>query len=200
VLAEFDQESGKHTVRYDDGDTKQYDMAKRKFVLEGETEGESKQEGKQEGAGGGGIAALRGGSGGSGGDVRTNKYRDYYFMPQFEVGQQELVDVHHYTYIIDKGAMGGGGEEEQAMVQRVNQFLANHIYFSTQKRNDYDKFLTAAEFRSSRRHFAFFQNKFMSTEFLDEFIGLGFAETNPKEKDINSLTQTVRRRDRYLSR
>ena len=30
-----------------------------------------------------------------------NKYRDYYFMPQFEVGQQELVDLHHYTYDID---------------------------------------------------------------------------------------------------
>jgi len=44
VLAKFDTESGKHTVRYDDGDTKQYDMSKRRekghVVLEGEKEGE----------------------------------------------------------------------------------------------------------------------------------------------------------------
>ena len=43
VLAKFDTESGKHTVRYDDGDTKQYDMSKRRekghVVLEGEKEG-----------------------------------------------------------------------------------------------------------------------------------------------------------------
>ena len=31
----------------------------------------------------------------------TNKYRDYYFMPQFEIAQQELVDLHHYTYELD---------------------------------------------------------------------------------------------------
>lgn len=30
----------------------------------------------------------------------TNKYRDYYFMGQFEVGQPELVDLHHYTYLL----------------------------------------------------------------------------------------------------
>ena len=35
----------------------------------------------------------------------TSKYRDYYFMPQFEVGQQELVDVHHYLYLVDMFAM-----------------------------------------------------------------------------------------------
>ena len=67
VLAEFDKESGKHTVRYDDGDTKQYDMAKRQFVFEGETEGESKQEGKQEGAGGGVSPHFAGGREGRGG-------------------------------------------------------------------------------------------------------------------------------------
>ena len=27
-------------------------------------------------------------------------------MPQFEVGQQELIDMHHYTYLIDMCSMG----------------------------------------------------------------------------------------------
>ena len=36
------------------------------------------------------------------------KYRDYYFMAQFEVGQPELIDVHHYTYLIDMCGMKGG--------------------------------------------------------------------------------------------
>ena len=37
----------------------------------------------------------------------TNKYRDYYFMAQFEVGQRELVELHHYTYEIDLCALLG---------------------------------------------------------------------------------------------
>ena len=39
------------------------------------------------------------------GERSTTKFRDYYFMPQFEVGQPELVDLHHYTYDIDMCAM-----------------------------------------------------------------------------------------------
>lgn len=38
----------------------------------------------------------------------TTKFRDYYFMPQYEVGQQELVDVHHYTYLIELASMTEG--------------------------------------------------------------------------------------------
>jgi hypothetical protein len=30
----------------------------------------------------------------------------------------------------------------------------------------------------------------MSVQFLTEFLGLGFAEINPREKEINALTQT----------
>ena len=33
VVAAFNEESGTHTVRYDDGDTKKYDMSKRQFAL-----------------------------------------------------------------------------------------------------------------------------------------------------------------------
>ena len=65
------------------------------------------------------------------------KYRDYYFMAQFEVGQQELIDIHHYAYMIDMCAMlsgSGGGSAEQAIVAKVNQLLLSHTYFSTQKR------------------------------------------------------------------
>lgn len=39
--------------------------------------------------------------------TKMTKYRDYYFMPQFEIGQQELVDLHHYTYEIDLHSMMG---------------------------------------------------------------------------------------------
>ena len=28
----------------------------------------------------------------------STKYRDYYFLPQYEAGQPELVQLHHYTY------------------------------------------------------------------------------------------------------
>jgi len=31
----------------------------------------------------------------------TSEYCDYYFMPQYEVGQQELVDIHHFTFLIE---------------------------------------------------------------------------------------------------
>ena len=33
--------------------------------------------------------------------IQETKYRDYYFMPQYEVGQQELIDAHYYTYALD---------------------------------------------------------------------------------------------------
>ena len=125
--------------------------------------------------------------------MATNKYRDYYFMPQFEVGQQELVDVHHYTYLIDICAMlsAGSGEAGQIVVERVNQELADHIYFSTQKRTDYNVMMTTEAFKSHKKYYSYFLGTFLSIEFLQQFIGLGFAEINPKEKDVNSLTQTV---------
>ena len=37
----------------------------------------------------------------------STKYRDYYFMAQFEIGQRELVDIHHYTYELDMQSMAG---------------------------------------------------------------------------------------------
>jgi hypothetical protein len=113
------------------------------------------------------------------------------FMPQFEVGQQELVDVHHYTYLIDICTMSDLDPALVARVQAANKVLAKHIFFSTQKRTDYNEFLTTEEFKKSKKYFRFFLNSFMSVEFLSEFVGLGFDNINPKEKEINSLTQTV---------
>jgi hypothetical protein len=119
----------------------------------------------------------------------STKYRDYYFLPQFEVGQRELVDVHHYTYLIDLCAMGHASDQE--LVERVNTFLVDYIFFSTQKRQDYDKFLNAVDFRRLRKWYQFFLRAFMSVEWHGEFVGLGFPSINPKEKDVTSLTQTV---------
>jgi len=123
----------------------------------------------------------------------TNKYRDYYFMPQFEVGQQELIDLHDWTYLIDMCAMpsGGGSNAEKAMVQRVNQLMVQDILFSTQKRSNYDKMLTQAELTGSKSYYKAFLDCFMTIPYLTDYMGLGFAEINPREKDINSLTQTV---------
>ena len=132
---------------------------------------------------------------------KDNKYRDYYFMPQFEVGQQELVDVHHYTYLIDLFVMTSDDDPSVASrIQAVNQCLVERIFFSTQRSSDYDKFMSSGEFMKSKKFYDFFLNTFMSVQFLESFVGLGFSDTNPKEKEINSLTQTVFYSSEMMSR
>ena len=84
-------------------------------------------------------------------------------MPQFEVGQQELIDVHYYTILLDLHAVLNIDKPLYKRVQAVNAVLANDIYFSTQKTANYDKFLTTEEFTSSR-------NKKMYKFFLDTFL------------------------------
>eukprot|EP00961_Rhodomonas_salina_P131543 1770446-Rhodomonas_salina.2 len=135
---------------------------------------------------------LHGIIGNCGAQMVTNKYRDYYFIPQFEVGQKELVDVHHYCYLIDMCALykSGSGPPELAMIQRVNKKLTDHVLFSTQKRSDYEKILSKDEF-TSRNMYKAFETGFMGIPFLTDYIALGFAEINPREKEVNSLTQTV---------
>ena len=59
--------------------------------------------------------------------------------------------------------------------------------FSTNQQYDYDKLVDIMEVR---RNYEYFEENFMSTPWLREFCGLGFATVNPKEKEINSLTQT----------
>ena len=41
-------------------------------------------------------------------DEYTDRFREYYFLPQFEAAQRELVDVHHYTYCADMVSMLAG--------------------------------------------------------------------------------------------
>jgi len=132
----------------------------------------------------------------SGGGETTSKYRDYYFMAQFEVAQSDLVDLHHYTYAIDMVSMAyAAGEAPDpallARVQAVNHMMMEHIYVSTNQRATYDKMMTKKEFMAARKLFNFFAAHFMSVEFHSSVIALGFSEINPREKDINSLTQTV---------
>ena len=111
-------------------------------------------------------------------------------MPQFEVGQQELIDIHHYTYLIDMCSMGKATGQLAQIVHDVNGHLVNHIYFSTQNRNNYHKMMKRETFVNTRRYMNAFQQTFLSVEWFTEYLGLGFSDINPKEKDINSLTQT----------
>jgi hypothetical protein len=72
--------------------------------------------------------------------------------------------------------------------------LVGKTIFSTQRLDDYDKFLDVkndnAEFRRSK-YFQLFEKYFMTAEFFHTFAGLGFNSINPREKEFNSLTQTV---------
>ena len=120
--------------------------------------------------------------------MRMNGRED--FMPQFEVGQQELIDIHHYTYLIDMCSMGKATGQLAQIVHDVNGHLVNHIYFSTQNRNNYHKMMKRETFVNTRRYMNAFQQTFLSVEWFTEYLGLGFSDINPKEKDINSLTQT----------
>lgn len=113
------------------------------------------------------------------------------FMPQYEIGQQELVDIHHYTYLIDMNSMAGVEASLKQRIHYVNSILVDHILFSTQKQANYEKMMSIEDFKKSKKFFKYFQNSFFSLQYLSDFIGLGFAEINPKEKEINSLTQTV---------
>lgn len=122
----------------------------------------------------------------------TNKYKDYYFIAQFEIGQKELVDLHHYTYEIDMHALMGQNADKglAQRVDSVNQFLVEKLHFSTQNQANYDKILKLEKFKATRE-FKYYCEMFMSSDFFQKFGGLGFSEINSKEKEINSLTQTV---------
>jgi hypothetical protein len=120
------------------------------------------------------------------------RYRDYYFMAQFEVGQQELVDLHHYMYEVDLVSMAAGKNDEdvRARVRAVNELLVAKTYFSTQRLSDYDKFQPLTMFQESRAY-DFFLEAFMSVSFFTRFVGLGLSPFVPTEKEVNSLTQTA---------
>jgi hypothetical protein len=112
------------------------------------------------------------------------------FMPQFEVGQQELIDIHHYTYLMDQCAMGKATGPLAQIVYDINSHLVNHIYFSFNNRHNYHKMMKTDQFANNKRCMNTFRQTFLTVQWFSEYVGLGFSEINPKEKDINSLTQT----------
>jgi hypothetical protein len=122
---------------------------------------------------------------------KSTKYREYYFIGQFEIGQSELVDLHHYTYVLDFVSLSGKEPEWSKTVQKINEFLAEQIYWSTQKRHNYEKILSSDTFRKSKKSYKIYLETFMSPDFFRDYIGLGFSDINPKEKDVNCLTRTV---------
>ena len=83
----------------------------------------------------------------------STKYRDYYFLPQFEAGQHELVELHHYTYEVDLHAMMPRGHDKglSERVRGVNAVLLEHCLFSTQRQADYDKMMSVDQFKASKR-------------------------------------------------
>ena len=111
-------------------------------------------------------------------------------MPQFEVGQQELIDIHHYTYLIDMCSMGKATGQLAKIVNDINRHIVTNIYFSTQNRNNYHKMMKTDQFVNTKRYMNAFLQNFLSVEWFSEYVGLGFSDINPKEKDVNSLTQT----------
>lgn len=118
----------------------------------------------------------------------ATKYRDYYFMGQYEVGQKELIDIHHYTFMIDHCALQNADSDLVSRVHGVNQLLLKHIFVSSNNKNNYDKII---RFASNKKGYRDLLDTFMTAEFFNNNVGLGFTDYNPKEKDVNSMTQTV---------
>lgn len=118
------------------------------------------------------------------------KFRDYYFMPQFEVGQEELVNLHHYTYLVDVAEFVALDAALVARLHSANHILVNNTYFSTSRQNNYEKIMPLEDFKRTKS-FKFFLDSFLTPSFFKEYTALGFAEINPAEKDINSLSQTI---------
>ena len=58
-------------------------------------------------------------------------------------------------------------------MRSVNQQLAQHVYFSTSRLEDYDKFMKPEQFTASRRTYDFFLDHFMSPGFFEAFAALG---------------------------
>lgn len=128
----------------------------------------------------------------------TTKYRDYYFMAQYEVGQPELVDLHHYTYEIDVQALlsaksGARADSDlSSRVKAVNTLLGQHIYFSTQRGDDYHKFMSTTQFKGSKKYYDAFLTSFLSCDWFSEFAGLGCVPaslTNSRQCQLPGLLQ-----------
>lgn len=120
----------------------------------------------------------------------ANVYRDYYFMGQFEVGQQELIDLHHHTFLIDLLAETTLDDNLERRVVAANQVMLQHTLFSTSKRHNYEKILSTSDFMKTKKYREF-QRYFMSINWFDTFCGLGFDQIPMREKEVNCLTKTL---------
>lgn len=49
-------------------------------------------------------------------------------MGQYEVGQKELIDIHHYTFMIDHCGLQHADSNLVSRVHGVNQLLLKHIF------------------------------------------------------------------------
>ena len=120
----------------------------------------------------------------------ANVYRDYYFMGQFEVGQQELIDLHHHTFLIDLLAATSLDDNLERRVEAANQVMLQHTLFSTSKRHNYEKILSTSDFMKTKKYREF-QRYFMSINWFNTFCGLGFDQIPMSEKEVNCLTKTL---------
>ena len=91
-------------------------------------------------------------------------------MAQFEVGQQELVDIHHYTYLMDM-CMLKKADKLTDIVYACNKFLVQKIYFSMQGKNNYHKLMDLQDFVRARKYMNVFQQTFLTPEWFKEYVG-----------------------------
>lgn len=84
----------------------------------------------------------------------TNKYRDYYFGPQFDIGRQELIHLHQFTSEMDLQSILGKGAEKalSSKVQAVNQFFLSQdkILFSMTDHSNYYKLMPRDKLLANR--------------------------------------------------
>ena len=115
------------------------------------------------------------------------------FMAQFEVGQQELIDLHHYTYLMDICMMNKAGKLAD-IVYSINKFLLQHIYFSMQGRNNYHKLMDLHDFAQARKYINPFQQTFLTSDWFSEYIGTFHHFPRRRSCLTLSLTYTSFRR------
>ena len=71
-------------------------------------------------------------------------------VPVEHGGQRELVDLHHYLYLVDQVPIVSGVGAADELVARANELLMKRILFSTQRRSNYEKFLKTEEFERTK--------------------------------------------------
>lgn len=107
------------------------------------------------------------------------------------MGQKELIDLHHYFFLVDYCALSEKDANWTKKVHAVNARLVEHVLYSFQQRHNYEKLLSLENFYKSKKAQRIFLESFMSTEYFAEYVALGFSEIDPNEKEVTALTQSV---------